>query len=122
MSSESARIVMATAHDHQRFSDAVNFHDNMPASALDKVVTFSGEFFFFSKGNARLQSIRRRLLANELTWACQVSQKSHIHKTRMWKTQFCFQPDKTSLEFSKQIDDDCRFDQELRTGTDRKCR
>ena len=57
---------------------------------------------YCSKGTSRLQTSWRRLLANGLTCAKQVNQKYHIHKT--------------SLEFSDQIGDDCRIDQELRTG------
>ena len=74
---------------------------------------------FCSKGKRRLQSSRRRLLANELTCAYQVNEKHHIHKTTKRKNNSHSKPDKTSLEFS---DDDCRFDQESCTRTDRKRR
>ena len=51
-------------------------------------------------------------LVNELTCACQVHQKYHTPKMRSWRKHI-FQLDKTSLGFSKQNDDYCRFNQEL---------
>ena len=45
---------------------------------------------FCSKVNFPLQSSRRRVLANEMTYTCQVDQKYHIQKTRKRKQHFLF--------------------------------
>ena len=84
---------------HQRGSDATVVYNNMPASALDKVVTFAVDVLCERK--PRLQLRRRRLLANELTCANQVNQKYHMHKMSKRKTHFLF-----PVELSTQIDYD----------------
>ena len=91
---------------HLSSSDSFSLYDSIPASALDKVVTFAGEVLF-----ERFQSSRRRLLANELTCACRTNQEYHMQKTSKRKNTSYFQ--------LKQIDDGCRFDQELCTEKDR---
>ena len=55
-------------------SDAIILYDNMPASAMDKVVTFAGEVLF--GGKSRLQPNWSRLVATELTCAYQANMKN----------------------------------------------
>ena len=80
------------------------------------------QVMFCLKGNARLLSSQRRLLTNELTCAYQVNLTYFMHKARKQKTLSYFELVETSLEFSKQIADDCPFDQDFFTGKYRKHR
>ena len=87
-------------------------YDEVRTSAVDKVVTVAGEVLF-----ERKPPTSSKPEANELTFAYQVNQKYLVHR----KTSY-FQLDETRLEFSRQIDDDCRFDQQFRTGKYRTSR
>ena len=80
------------------------------------------QVMFCFKGNAPLLSSRRRLLKNELTCAYQVNLTYFMHKARKKNTLSYFELDETSLEFSKQIANDCPLDQEFFTGKYRKHR
>ena len=62
---------------HQSSSESIILHNNMPVSALDKVVTLQVKFCL--KGIHRLQSSRRRLLATEMTCAHQANLKNVKH-------------------------------------------
>ena len=86
----------------------------MPASALDKVNTFAGEMVFERNLPTSIKP--------EAALAYQVKQEYQKHKTRKRKHHLFFQFDKNSLEFSKQIGDDGRFDQGSCTGKDRNSR
>ena len=67
-----------------------------------------------SRGNFQQQTCRRRLLATRSTYVYLVNQKYVKQRTRKrGKLISYFQLDKTSLKFFKDIDVDCRFDQEL---------
>ena len=74
---------------HQRGSDATVVYNNMPASALDKIVTFAVEVLCERK--PRLQLRRRRLLANELTCAYQVTRNTTCTRCQSGKHISYFQ-------------------------------
>ena len=106
---------------HQSRSYAIILHDNLQASALDKVVTFASEVSF--EKNPRLQSSRRRLLANELT--SRISGRSEVPYTPNEKEANAFlilSLTTQVLNFTKQTDENYRCDQEFFTENDRKSR
>ena len=84
----------------------------MRASALDKVVTLSGEVVY--ERNFRLQS-SRRFLPNEFICANQVNQKYHIHTIIYY-----FQLDKTSLEIFQQVEVKFRLELDKCSGKERQ--
>ena len=63
-------------------------YDNVPASALDKVVNFAGEVLL-ERTHPTLPS-RRRLLAKQLTRAHQANLKNLIYITRAKQEGFSF--------------------------------
>ena len=96
-------------------SGATIVYGNVPASALDNVVTFECEVLF---ERMRPTSIKPEpTLGDRIDLRVIMPTWRTLHSEReRSKSIPHFQLDKTSLEVSKQIDDDYRIDQELRTG------
>ena len=84
-------------------------YDDMPASALDKMKSPTS-----IKPEANLgERINLRTSGQPEVPYAQHEKEEHISY---------FQPDETSIEFSTQIDEDCRIDQALCAGQDRTSR
>ena len=111
---------------HQTGSDAIILYDNMPTSALGKVVTFAGEVLFewkpstLTKAEATPGDRMDLRIPGQLEEPCLMNENlAHIRPTRKTfspnerskSLSFPFHFYETSLEVSKPIDHDQRFDQ-----------
>ena len=101
------RIQGANLVFHQSCSDAIILHNNTPASALDKVVTFASEVLFgrethtLTKPEATLGDRVGLRISSQHEESYPLNQRQTI----------VFLIYKASLEVSCQINDDQRFDQ-----------
>ena len=75
---------------------------------------------FCSRGNPRLQSCRMQLFVGRSARAYLDGQRNHIRKTRKRKKFSQFPHDITSIKVSKQLNSDCRLDQESYAAEHRK--
>ena len=93
----------------------------MLASALDKVVTFAGEVVFEMTPPTAIKPEATPGEQIDLRMSGQSAIPPYTRRKRRKHISYV-QLDDTSLEFSKQIGDDYRLDQELRTGKHRNSR
>ena len=95
---------------HQSSTDAIILFENMPASVLDKVVTFAGEVLYERKSTT---SIKPEAAPGERI-DLRISSQPEVPHTEDEKAENAFrifQLDEKSLRLSKHFEADCRFAQ-----------
>ena len=103
---------------HQRSNDALLLCNNMFATALDKMVTFSHGLLFEKKPTTSTKPESTRGDRVDLRTSSQTEEPRHLDERDAKSSHL--QLGETSLASSKQIDDDRWFDQELLTEECRK--
>ena len=105
---------------HPSGSDAIILYDNMSVSALDNVDTFAGEVLFERKSPTA--TMQEAIPCEQIDLRTPAKPEIPNAKDEKAEEALLISSLTTRLTFSKQINADCRFDQELCAAEEKKRR